>query len=416
MKVLWLSHLVPYPPKGGVLQRSYYLLREAAKYHEIHLVAFVQKALLRNCFASIAEGLETSRHSLSEFCASVRFVPIPSERHRLGRGWLYFRSLFTVDPCTINWLKSREMCEALQDIVERTSFDVVHFDTISLGPYVRHFPHQRTILNHHNIESHMMLRRAKDEPNLLKKLYLYQEGIKLRRYERRACQRIALNITCSKLDSERLLEVVSPIDVVEVPNGVDLQYFAGSADQTDSARLIFAGRLDAYPNRRAALFIAEKLWPLLRREFPEVCFDIVGANPPRRLIELSKNDHSFRVHGFVADVRPYLEQAAVYVCPITDGGGTKLKILDALAMKKAIVADPIACEGIEVVNGESVLFASSPEDYVCNIKLLLRDLEKRRTMGERGRQLVAQKYAYDKLGKKLVQAFMGAQKTPTFDH
>jgi glycosyltransferase involved in cell wall biosynthesis len=409
MKVLWLSHLVPYPPKGGALQRSYYLLREAAKYHEIYLVAFIQQALLQNCFDSVAKGLETSKRALSEFCASTRFIPIPCEQYRAGKNWLLLKSLFTADPYTINWLKSREMHHAIEELVERVPIDVVHFDTISLAPYLRHFPHQRKILNHHNIESHMMLRRARNETAFLKKLYLCQEGLRLRRYERRICSRFSLNVTCSELDSERLREVVSPITVEEVSNGVDLQFFAENTEEENPNSLVFAGRLDAYPNRRAALFIAEKLWPLLKREIPNVSFDLVGANPPREAIELSRTDRSFRVHGFVDDVRPYLGRAAVYVCPITDGGGTKLKILDALAMKKAVVADPIACEGIDVVNGESVLFALRPEEYVSSIKRLLKDVEKRQMMGERGRQLVANKYAYPKLGRKLAQALKGGE-------
>ena len=109
MRVLWLSHLVPYPPKGGVLQRSYNLLREVARHHEVYLLAFVQSALLRNCSSGVDEGLEISRSKLSTFCTGVRFVPIPCEQQWLGRERLLVKSLFTLHPYGINWLKSREM-------------------------------------------------------------------------------------------------------------------------------------------------------------------------------------------------------------------------------------------------------------------------------------------------------------------
>jgi glycosyltransferase involved in cell wall biosynthesis len=405
MKLLWLSHLVPYPPKGGALQRSYYLLREVAKYHEVHLIAFIQKRLLQNCFGGFSDGLEAARRGLSEFCASVGFIPIPCERRVLGKNWLLFESLFTAHPYTINWLKSREMRDAIEQLIGKISVDVIHFDTISLAPYRHYLSHYRTVLTHHNIESHMMLRRAGNEKNWLSKGYLSQEGRRLRQYERRVCPQFSINITCSKLDTERLLKLLPNLRIAEIPNGVDLEYFK-PGDRTEIPNsLLFAGRLDAYPNRRAVLYIAQRLWPLLKKKIPEITIDIVGANPPRTLLGLSKRDSNFKVHGFVDDVRPYLNRASVYVCPIRDGGGTKLKMLDALAMEKAIVADPIACEGLEVRNGESVLFASTPQDYVVAVQMLLRNAEKRRQLGENGRRLVQEKYSYGSLGKKLAEIF-----------
>jgi glycosyltransferase involved in cell wall biosynthesis len=405
MKVLWLSHLVPYPPKGGVLQRSYNLLRETAKYHDIYLLAFIQTALLRICFSSVAGGLEAASKELSGVCTSVQFMPIPSERHSFGRSWLLAKSFFTVHPYTVNWLKSKDMHREVCHQLTKERFDVIYFDTISLAPYRRHFGECKKVLNHHNIESHMMLRRASNETNWLKKTYLYQEGIKLRRYERKVCPEFSLNVTCSSLDSKRLLEVTQDVRIDEVPNGVDLEYFKSADNVEDPKSLIFAGRLSAYPNRKAAIFIAEELWPLLKKEIKGVTMDIVGADPPQELLHLSKRDNGFRVHGFVEDIRPYLDKAAVYVCPITDGGGTKLKILDALAMEKAIVADPTACEGIAVVNDESVLFASRPEDYVQRIKVLLEDDAKRKAMGLAGKRLVVENYSYHSLGEKLATIF-----------
>lgn len=405
MKVLWLSHLVPYPPKGGALQRSYHLLREAAKYHEVYLLAFVQNALLRNCFANLDEGREIAHAKLTQFCAEVRFVPIPCEQRWLGKNRLLIKSLFTFDPYSINWLKSNEMRQELEHIVARVPFDVVHFDTISLAPYMLCLLPLRKVLTHHNIESHMMLHRAEKERNWLKKLYLYQEGWKLQSYEKDVCPRFDVNITCSELDTKRLSEITSPPQTIEIPNGVDLDYFRPNDQTTVRNTLIFAGRLDAYPNRKAVLYIAERLWPLLKQAIPDIVIDVIGANPPKEIVQLARTDPNFHVHGFVDDVRPYLQRAAVYLCPITDGGGTKLKILDALAMEKAIVADPVACEGIDVADGTSVLFASTPKDYIANVKLLLTNKDKRVEIGKAGRLLATRKYSYATIGKELAKIF-----------
>ena len=403
MKVLWLSHLVPYPPKGGVLQRSYNLVRELARHHEVSLLAFVQGEPLRASFGNLEDGLAAAKSALSEFCPHVTFVPIPCEQRVWGRHRLALRSLVSADPYTINWLKSEPYRQELARLLQDLQPDLVHFDTISLAPYRRQVASLPTILDHHNIESHMMLRRAEMETNPLAAAYFRQEGGRLARYEQAECPQFSLNITCSSLDSARLLELVPAAPVDDVPNGVDVGYFraAGSAELADS--IIFAGTLSWYPNRQAVDFIAREIWPRLKAAAPGSSVDIVGASPPAELLELSRRDPDFRVHGFVDDVRTYLDRAPVYVCPITDGGGTKLKILDALAMGKAIVADPIACEGIDVTDGVDVVFASQPEEYVSAIRRLFTDRDERARLGANARRLAEEKYAYSMIGDKLAR-------------
>ena len=210
----------------------------------------------------------------------------------------------------------------------------------------------------------MMLRRARIEEHPLKRLYFWQEGLRLRRYERRVCPHFDLNITCSSLDTQRLERVAPGVAVAEVPNGVDTEYFRPNADLEHSRSLVFAGNMSWYPNAAAMLFFADRVWPALKAKLPGVTMDVIGGSPPPRLSALAARDEDFRVHGFVSDVRPYIGRAAAYVCPIMDGGGTKLKILDALAMGKAIVAHPIACEGIEVQDGRDVIFAREPDEFV----------------------------------------------------
>jgi glycosyltransferase involved in cell wall biosynthesis len=151
------------------------------------------------------------------------------------------------------------------------------------------------------------------------------------------------------------------------------------------------------------LFFAESVWPALKKELPKVTMDVIGANPPPRLSTLAARDEGFRVHGFVPDVRPYINRAALYVCPIMDGGGTKLKILDALAMGKAIVAHPIACEGIGVRDGHDVLFARDSGEFVRAIVTLLGSPQKRRQLSDRARLLAESLYSYTVIGRKLVK-------------
>lgn len=407
LKILWLSHVVPYPPHGfGVLQRAHNLVREVARYHDLYLIAFVQKKLLASTFPTVEGGLVESNRVLSEFCRHVEFIPIPSEQHRLGLAWLAASSLLRRDPSTLNWLKSATMTTALQRITSQVSFDLVHFDTISLASYLPMVSDRASVLDHHSIESHMLVRRAAKESNLLKRIYYWQEGLRLGNYEKRVCPQFDANITCSQLDSARLRELIGKTSrVTEIPNGVDVSYFQPNVQAVTPNSMIFVGNLSWYPNRDAMLHLAEHLWPLIRQRFPQASMDVVGANPPKLLMDLAKQDPQFRVHGFVDDVRPYIAKAAVYICPIRDGGGTRLKILDALAMGKAVIAHPIACEGLEVTENKNILIATEPAVYVAHLERLFGDASYRQSLGDAGRDLINREYSYASIGLRLSQLY-----------
>lgn len=404
MKILWLSHLIPYPPKGGVLQRSYHLINELAKHHQVDLLAFNQHGLIGPLFDSVETGVNEANAVLGKICDRHLFFEIPAETGRGGKRWLALKSLISA-PYNINWLRSSEFKRTVREWIETTQYDLVHFDTISLIPFFDCVPpHVATVLDHHNIESHMLLRRAANESHWLKRFYFYQEGIRLRAYEKKYCPRFTLNITCSDIDTERLLALSPTSTAVTVPNGVDLDYFK-SAGAEKANKLIFVGTMNWYPNIEAVLYIAHHIWPTLKRRHPDLEIDIIGANPPDQIKNLQVEYPGFNVHGFVDDVRPYIDAAAVYVCPIRDGGGTKLKILDAMAMSKAIVSHPIACEGIQVSNGDNVIFAQTPAEFIAQIEALLKAPERIDEIGRQARLLMESTYGYHSIGKKLAELF-----------
>ena len=404
MKILWLSHLIPYPPKGGALQRSYNMIRELSRYHEVSLLAFNQLSLISPLFESVTSGIEEARSSLSQFCRRLAFFGIASDRSKWSRYLLGLKSLL-YEPYNINWLKSKAFASTMGDWIQQENYDLIHFDTISLIPFYPLVPRfVATSLDHHNIESHMLLRRAKNQNNLLKNIYFWQEGLRLKRYERHFCPRFSLNITCSDLDTERLLEIVPQANVRTIPNGVDLDFFKPKTTSSQANRLIFVGRMSWYPNIEAVTYIAEKLWPHLKKKHPELECDIIGANPPESIRRLASRFPGFHVHGFVHDVRPYIDAATVYVCPIRDGGGTKLKILDAMAMAKAVVAHPVACEGIDVKNNHNVLLADNETKFIQHIDDLLCSSEKRKALGKEARRLMEESYGYQAIGRQLSTA------------
>jgi glycosyltransferase involved in cell wall biosynthesis len=162
-----------------------------------------------------------------------------------------------------------------------------------------------------------------------------------------------------------------------------------------------------YPNVDAVLFLLQEIWPLVVRDFPLARLDIVGANAPESIKRAAKAHPGVAVHGYVDDIRPLVDSATLYVCPIRDGGGTKLKVLDALAMAKCLVAHPIACEGIAVTPGRDVVYASTAEEFANSIGRLFRDPSERRRIGAAARALAVERYSFASIGAGLSDLLEG---------
>jgi glycosyltransferase involved in cell wall biosynthesis len=396
MKILWLSHLVPYPPKGGVLQRSFNLLLEVCRNNEVYLVAFNQKPLLPT-----ERDLENAASALRKYCHGIKVVPMPSYKDLFSRYSLILKSLFTKKPYTVNWNRCSEMEKILIKTIDEFNPDLIHYDTIGMAEYFQYNTPILQALNHHNIESAMMFRRATKERNVLKKVYFYQEAKKIERYEKAMCKLFHSNLTVSDEDGLTLKKIDPEIKTEVIPNGVDTSYFSSGADTSDGETLIFAGGMNWYPNLDAMLYFADEIWPRLKERRATIKMIIIGQSPPRRLRKLSEEDRNFVVTGFVDDVRPYFGQASIYVCPIRDGGGTRLKILDALSSGLPIVATSVAAEGIKVTPRKNIIIANTSEEFIKEILHLIEDQELRRQLSAEGRCLAEKEYSWSIIGERL---------------
>lgn len=405
MNVLWVSHLLPYPPKGGALQRSYNLLREVATSHEVHLVAFNQAAIHPDPYA-----VEEAVKALQVFCKTVAVVPIPSDTAIGGKYRLAVRSLFTELPYTVNWLESAAMKVLIQDALRNGAVDVGYFDTISLAPFRTLLGHTPAVLNHHNIESEMLLRRAAKEDSLVKQAYFAIEAVKLRRYEEEICGDFACNTTVSDLDAQRLQAIVPSARTAVIANGVDTDFFRPDHGGMRPRSVVFAGGMTWYPNREAMRYFFREVWPLLLQTYPDVTFELVGRDPPAEVVALARKYSNIHVHGFVDDVRPFISQSEVYVCPILDGGGTRLKIVDALAMGKAVVSTSIGCEGISVVPGRDLLIADTPAEFVSQIARLFEDRMFRESVQASARRVAEDIYDWKRIGARLKDVLADSQR------
>ena len=398
MNILWLSHFVPYPPQGGAFQRSYNMLREAARQNDIYLIALKHKRSTHP-----RAEMDMARKKLGAFCKEVLIIDISYRISGVPLYMLALKSLFRGIPLSVSTRKFPEMSHYIRQASEKIKFDVVHFDTISLAVYLDDIDSKaKKVMSHHSVESFLMMRRNVTESNPLKKMFFRIEGQRLQRYEEKYCPKFQLNLSCSELDKEMFQGIAPDARFEVVENGVDSRYFLPENDYKKKNRLIFAGRLDQYSNRDAILHFCAKTWPLVREANPEMRLTIIGGGTaPAQLLKIARNDHRIEMPGYVDDVRPYFAKSLAMICPVQDGGRTRLKVLDAMAMGMPIVSTTSGCEGIDAAKDEELLIADTPEEFADKINMIYTDDELRASLGTKAREKVEKRYSWSILGEKL---------------
>ena len=402
MRLLWLSHVLPHPPKGGVLQRSYHLIHGAAQVHDVDLLTFRQRA-----FHPDVESLAESVDALAEFAEVRGVLDLPGDRGRPSKAIKLASSAVTSEPYTIRWNHSAEMERRVRDLADECAYDLVHFDTIGMFQYRHHFPRASWVLNHHNIESQMMAQRAAHAPLPLR-AYLEWEAWRLKRWEARDGAQAHMHLVVSELDGERLREHIPGARPRVVENAVDTDSFHPLSTPKRSGHVVFVGRIDGYANLSAARWLRDEIWPELRKRRTAQTLGIVGRNPPEDIVAWGDSDSSVEVSGFVDDVRMAFDEAEVFVCPIFQGGGTRLKILDAMAMGLPIVSHSMAIEGLDLVPGEHVLVADDTRSTVEAIDRLLADSGLRERMSRAALERVDALYSTHAVHKHLNEAYAEA--------
>lgn len=397
MNVLFLSQIVPYPPHGGVLQRGYNVLRELGRHAEVHLLAFWHPDALP------AERLAESREALGRFCASIEYFPLWPKRNAWSRRLAFALGAVWPEPFSVLAHRSRSYAARVDAALRTHSIDVAHFDTIALSQFDRRHDITR-VVTHHNIESMLMGRRADAEQSLAARVYLRAQTRRLIRYESQMSPRYDMNIVMSALDAAALERIAPGVVTAVVPNGVDLEYFQPRRGE-ETLAVIYTGGMNMFANRDAVLHFIRTTWPAIKAAVPEAVFYAVGQDPSRELLALATPQSGIIVTGYVDDVRPWVARSAVYVVPLRVGGGTRLKVVDAMAQGKALVSTTIGCEGIEVTPGENIIVADESCAFADAVVRLLRTPGERERLGRAARVFVEQRYAWPIIGRRLLDAY-----------
>lgn len=394
MRILVITTKSPFPLYEGRALRTYNLLKQVAKKHEILLLSFVQTA-------EELEGIEQMR----EFCSHVDVVPLHFGGGKLRIGLDMVREIFGTAPLHAVKYRSRVMRDKVRALLGTETIDLVHLDMLQLGEYLDLCAGKPIVLIEHNVESVLLRRRAENTTNPLAKLYLYYQYLKLRAYEARICRRVNHVVAVSELDAKLLRDMAGTSEVTSISNGVDTSYFAPDSRPRQPDRLVFVGGMTWFPNYDAIRYFCNEVLPRVADEVPTVSLTVVGKNPQDDSVRDIARNSRVRLTGLVEDVRPLISEAAAYVVPLRIGGGTRLKILDALSMGTPLISTSVGCEGLDVVSGEVLLIADTADAFARAIVRVLREPELGRRLGAAGRQLVVDKYDWSTIAPALERVY-----------
>jgi glycosyltransferase involved in cell wall biosynthesis len=308
-------------------------------------------------------------------------------------------------PTSLNRLLNRLVVEAQSDVI----FLAAHYLTDSAPQHFR----VPVVVDFHDITHVMYERYAHNQGLYIKKWHGRTQYRRMREFESSIPKRVSMCTTVSDEDAEALARVSDASNIQVVPNGVDIAFFSPQSVMPTPAHqfdIVFVGSFDYAPNIQGAQLLCEKVMPLVWAVMPEASVGLVGRNPAPSVRRLSR-DQRIRITGGVSDVRTYLASAKIVVIPLQLGGGTKLKILEAMAMAKPVVSTRIGKEGIRATDGSDILIGDTPQNMASAIVTLLRDKEQRVKLGQAGRRLVELAYDWEIIGQQLDDVLQSASRT-----
>ena len=369
MKILYVCHRFPFPPKRGGKIRPFNMIRHLARNHDVTVCSLVRSA------AEAVEG-----EGLAAHCDRFEMVRVHDGVQALRMVAL----LPTPVPSSFGFFRSGALARRIRALAARERFDLAFVHCSSVARYVENLAGVPKILDFGDMDSQKWGDYARSKPVPLSWGYRL-EAVKLRREEARLARRFDLCTATTRAEWETLQSFDTGVATDWFPNGVDAEYFAPSAMHYDEDRIVFVGRMDYYPNQECMTWFCANVLPALRRRRPATRLAIVGADPPPAMRKLGELP-GVTVTGSVADVRPYLHEAALMVAPLSIARGTQNKILEGMAAGVPVVASRIAAGGVDATAPDHLLTASTPDEFVEAILCVLNDRSERARLARAGRE------------------------------
>jgi polysaccharide biosynthesis protein PslH len=382
MKLLWVKTDFLHPTTRGGHIRTLELLRRLRRRHEIHYIAFHDP--------KESESLERA----AEYCAKA----YPIDYQLVDKSSPAFATelitgLFSSMPVAIRRCRSVDMRLQIERLIRRERFDSVVCDFLSPAPNIPDL--SECVLFQHNVEAVIWKRRTEHAPDPVRRLYLKAQADRMVRYEGEVCRKARKVIAVSETDAALMHEWYGIKQPEAVPTGVDADYFKVRGAPAPVADLVFVGALDWAPNIDGIDWFERQVLPLILRRRPGCSVAIVGRNPVRAVQELAARRPGIQVTGTVPDVRPWLWGSKVSVVPLRVGGGTRLKIFEAMAAGVPVVSTTIGAEGLGARDGDTIRIADTPEDFAEACIALLEDTAERERLRSRALQMVTEQRSWE---------------------
>ena len=377
-----------YPLHFGRNIRSFKILENLNAAHDITLVSFARE--------------QDKKYFDVMKAVAKRFVPVDFEEHDKNSMRFYFeilKNIFFPLPYVIEKYRSEAMKRAIQDLVRREKFDLLVCDT--LAPCINIDADIRIpkIVFQHNVEGMIWKRMYKQTVDPVKKFIFFLQYVKLEKYEKKILQSFNSSFAVSQEDGEFFKNEYAIKDVRVIPTGVDTQYFYEAKEAPEPETLIFVGSMNWLPNIDGMSYFINEVLPLVREQCPAVKLYIVGHAPKKELYDLAATHQEIIITGTVDDVREYMKKASVYIVPLRVGGGTRIKIYEAMSMGKAVVSTSIGAEGLPVTHDENIIIADDKKQIAGAIVQLIKDPQLRDRIGARARRYVETNCGWDKTAK-----------------
>jgi sugar transferase (PEP-CTERM/EpsH1 system associated) len=397
MEILFVTGNLPYPPSDGWRIRVYMLIRHLSRLHRISLVTFIRTSE----DIALAEGLR-------KYCAEIRLIP----RNPRYSPLKLLRGVLGATAFPVLSYQDSRMSNTIKSMLNARRFDLVQAESLQMAQYCTNLA-MHTVLDLHNIESLVMKRYAEFQRNPLKQWYAHHTSTKLAAYERQICAQFDRCLTCSDEDRDRLHALAGVVRTSVIPNGVDVEAFkADMRVETTTNSILFVGRMDYHANVDGIRWFCREVFPLLLRNRSDLTLKIVGTNPTEEVRRLAV-PRQIEVTGYVEDTRPFLKKASVVIIPLRIGGGTRLKLLEAFAMGKAVVSTTVGAEGIAASPNKEILLADSAEQFADQTHTALMDGALRARLGIAARRFVELRYDWEAIVGRLNAVYDDCLATPS---
>jgi len=395
VRILFVSMELPFPPDTGGRIRVFNLLRLLGRTHEVHLLSLTPSRDEARC------ALETPA-----FLASLGTVQLPL-RSKVGHVPGIARRLVAGLPMDTHFYAVPELRGKIARTLSHRRFDIVQFEHSYMACHLGAVPPEssiRTVVDFVDIESSRLARSLRVEGRPYWRLRHLLNWLPMQRWERHITRSADMCLVTSTVDMSSLVAHTGADNVLVVPNGVDCGALKPLEWQGTERDILFVGTFGYPPNVDGALYFAREVLPAVVNQVGDVRCTFVGATPPTALTRLAA-EFPIRMTGRVDDVRPYYQRSAVCVVPLRAGGGTRLKILEAMALGRPVVSTSVGCEGLGATDGVNIMVADSPSDFAAATSKLLLDRELRLRVAHNARRFVESRYTWDSIAAALSSAY-----------